>query len=147
MSVIRVGIPSLELNWLPNSIRKGLSIPRVVVTDMTWCGALYCRKTESRCVPESLGLDMDLSDGAVIALCASQDPGSVAHEYRHHWQIESGYKFGQSVWHQASAENYKSSIIRYFRAYWWEMDALKFELKHAPNDVTRLWWDWLEEAQ
>lgn len=144
--MIRLRNPSLEFNWLPNSLRKGLQTPRLVLLDDTWCGAAYWRRTSARCLLESFGVDMDLKEGAVIALCASKDPGSLAHEYRHHWQIESGYKFGQSVWQQASAETYKASILRYFRSFWWEMDALRFQLKHAPDDVSRLWWDWLMKS-
>ena len=147
MSVIRARNPSLEFNWLPNSIRKGLQTPRLVLLDATWCGGAYWRRTDYRCVPKSFGLDLDLKEGAVIGLCASRDPGTLAHEYRHHWQIESGYKFGESVWQQASPEAYKTSIIRYFRSYWWEMDALRFQLKHAPDDLSCLWRDWLMEAR
>lgn len=139
--------PSLEFNWLPTSIRKGMSTPRLVLLDATWCGGAYWRRTDNRCVPESFGLDLDLREGAVIALCASRDPGTLAHEYRHHWQLESGHQFGESVWQQASWASYKNSIIRYFKSYWWEMDALRFQLKHAPDDVSCLWWDWLMEAQ
>jgi hypothetical protein len=146
-AVIRLRNPSLEFNWLPNRVRKGMPTPRLLLLDTSWCGGAYWRKTEDRCVLESFGLDMDLKEGAVIALCGSKDPGTVAHEYRHHWQIESGYTFGESVWQEASAETYKASILRYFRSFWWEMDALKFQLKHAPDDISRLWWDWLMEAR
>jgi hypothetical protein len=140
--MIKIKNPSLEFNWLPNSIRKGLSIPKLVLLDGDWCGACYWRQTDIRCVPLSYGLDVDLHEGAVIALCGRHDAGSLAHEYRHHWQIESGYRFGASVW-QESAKSYKQSIIEYFRSYWWEMDALKFELKHAPHDLSLLWKEWL----
>jgi hypothetical protein len=141
--MIKIKNPSLEFDWLPNSVRKGISTPRLVLLGGDWCGGAYWRQTDSRCVPSQFGLDMDLSEGAVIGLCASRNAGTLAHEYRHHWQIESGYKIGASVWHQANADSYQRSIIRYFRSYWWEMDALKFQLKHAPDDVSLLWKEWL----
>jgi len=143
--VITVRYPSLELNWLPLSMRKGLDTPRVVAleNEHRW-GGFYMRRERSRCVVESL--DMDLKEGPVIALCGSCGPGTIAHEFRHHWQIQSGYKFRASVWQikpNATLAEYRRCIVKYFRSFWWEMDALRFEIKHAPTELSLLWMDWL----
>ena len=145
-AVIRLRNPSLEFNWLPNSIRKGLSTPRVVLSNRIDCGGFYCNKTPERYIHPWLG--MDVSEAPVVAVTelAGSVAASLAHEYRHHWQWNNfGHRMRPSVW-DSQNQDYKASIVRYFRTYWWEMDALKFELKHAPNDVSRLWWEWLMET-
>lgn len=146
MSIQRVRHPSLEFNWLPNSMRKGLSTPRLVIVDRSDCSGFYCKQMPKRCIDPWVG--MDVSEAPVVAITenATGTAGVLAHEYRHHWQW-STYPAPviSSVWTEGG--NYKASIIRYFSAFWWEMDALKFQLKHAPDDVSRLWWDWLMEAQ
>lgn len=135
--MLRIRNPSLELNWLPNSIRKGMPTPRMAIVDGADYGGAYWRKTKDRCVLD--GLDVDLKEGGFIALGTIRNAGCIAHEYRHHWQIQSGYRFGASVWRQNPGESYERSIVRYFRSYWWEMDALKFQLKHAPDEISLYW--------
>lgn len=144
--MIRVRNPSLEFNWLPNSLRKGLSTPRLVIVDRNDCGGFCCQPTLERCVHP--WVEMDVAEGAVIGVSSNEldIAGTLAHEYRHYWQWFSYSKsMAQSVWNHRSTD-YKAAIISYFRSYWWEMDALKFQLKYAPDDVSRLWWDWLMEA-
>lgn len=148
MSVIRVRTPSLEFNWLPNSMRKGLPTPRIVIVNRSDCSGFYCNQTMDRCIHP--WVDMDVSEGPVIGVAndAHGTSGILAHEYRHHWQwLKYSALMGRSVWSETEHHDYKASIIRYFRAFWWEMDALRFQLKHAPDDVSRLWWDWLMEAR
>lgn len=148
MSVIRVRNPSLEFNWLPNSIRKGLPTPRIVIVNRSDCGGFYCAQTKNRCIHP--WVDMDVSEGPVIGVANNDNEtaGIIAHEYRHHWQwLNHSGLMGRSVWSEPESLDYKASIIRYFRSFWWEMDALRFQLKHAPDDLSCLWWDWLMEAR
>ena len=114
-----------------------MPIPRMVLLDESRWGGFYVHSTPERYVHRDF--DMDLKEGGVIALCGSTTAGTIAHEYRHHWQIQSGYKLSGSIWMQSPGEKYESSIVRFFRTYWWEMDALKFELKHAPDDTSLYW--------
>lgn len=142
-TAVRLRNPSLEFNWLPNSMCKGLSTPRVFVLDDNRWGGFYVHQTLKRFVFPSL--DIDLSEGAAIVLCATPSAGSIAHEYRHHWQRESGYKLGNSVWSQKPGESYAASIRRYFRTFWWEREALRFQNRVAPDHWSLQWAEWLRE--
>ena len=138
-------IPSLEFRWLPNSETKGLTTPRVILVESEFCGGFYMGKTSERHVPVLDGepLDIDLKEGAVVGLCAIRNAGTLAHEFRHHQQRECGRLTESSVWNIAEGESYKQAIVRYFRTYWWEMDALLFEHRFGANEVNQLWLDWL----
>lgn len=139
--MIRIRNPSLELNWLPNSIRKGITTPRIYLLEEEKWGGFYSRRTDDRCIPSDV--DIDLKEGAAIVLCGLKTIGSLAHEYRHHWQVESGYRFGASIWAEQTEETYQESIVRYFRTFPWEMDALKFQIAYAPDDCSLQWREWL----
>lgn len=146
MSLQMLRHPSLELSWLPNSALKGVSTPRVALIDSDLYGGVYYGRAERRSHPQIGGqlLDIDLSEGALIALCITQTAGTIAHEFRHHQQAERGLipEHGPG-WYMAPGETYRDAIVRYFRTQWWEMDALKFEHKHAPSDTSAEWLEWL----
>jgi len=66
---------------------------------------------------------------------------SLAHEWRHHWQAYHGWKLpGHPI--QASI-SYDDRIKRHFK---WpeEKDALRFELRHTPDDRNREFMDILK---
>lgn len=132
-------MPSMELNWLPNSFRKGLSVPRIAVIDDIHYSGEYWRRTESRYITP---FDMDLREGPIIVLTSKSGPSSIAHEFRHHWQCESaGLSKLYSVWAPASDSDadYWKEIKRYFTEYPHERDALMFEARTAPDDVNKQW--------
>lgn len=139
-------MPSLEMNWLPASMRKGLSLPRIVVIDDFEFGGQYWRRTPERYITP---FDMDLREGAVIVLNADHRAATIAHEFRHHWQREALGHPGGSTWNPASnsTADYWREIRRFFRAYWHEWDALRFELAMAPDDVNREWFDRLQSER
>jgi hypothetical protein len=141
MTVIRIRNPSLEFGWLPNNLRKGIVTPRLVLSGPNdLYGGRYMRRTVGRCVvPE---LDLDLKEGGVIEVCGNETPACLAHEYRHHWQIENGMTLGPSLWNMDGV-TYEQSIVNFFRSFWWEMDALRFEIKHAANDLNLQWKEWI----
>lgn len=144
MQIARLRIPSLEISWLPRSLRKDLSLPRIVVIDDLPYAGQYWRRMPDRYVTP---FDMDLREGAVIALNANHRPATIAHEFRHHWQREFLGCDGGSIWAPASDSNadYWKEIKRFFRAYWHERDALMFEISAAPDDVNLEWFDFLSK--
>jgi hypothetical protein len=137
-------LPSLEFNWLPNSLRKGLDTPRVVYSDSAPYGGCYYWR--DRGIVEHLGLDT--AEGAIIEITTVCPAQSVlAHEYRHHWQRQNARLTTGTVWHRVeTVADYRKEIVRYFSQSPFEMDALYFELSVAPNDVSLEWKEWLVSA-
>ena len=137
--------PTLELDWLPQSMRKSLDRVRVVFTDTIHGGRYWSRIVADK--PELTSFDFDRREAAVIEIGANKCAGTLAHEYRHHWQRQHGlFQPFTSVWSPSddSEENYWKEILRYFTTYAEERDALLFESRYAPNDVTREWIDRLQ---
>lgn len=145
MSIARARFPSLEFNWLPNSIRKGLSTPRVVYTNSDQYGGRYIWPDTG--IIECF--DMDTSEGAIIEVTSSHSTASIlAHEFRHHWQRYCADLKPGKAWRQPSTmDEYKKQIIRYFRDDPFEMDALCFEIAIAPSDISLMWKEWILEHQ
>ena len=87
---------------------------------------------------------MSLREGPVIVI-SNYRPGVIAHEWRHLWQQMNGLLGSSgSVIHDWSNYNaYKKNIITYFTTQPWEMDALRFQLKHGPEDYALQWKEWL----
>jgi hypothetical protein len=135
--------PSLELNWLPNSLRKGLQTPAVVFTDADDCGGRYWTRWDY-----DWGVDgISTRKRPVIEVvdCGVPAAGIIAHEYRHHWQRYSTRKLFATQWTKHG--NYRKNIVSYFRASWSEYDALRFQVKTAPDDNSRQWWEWVHSFE
>lgn len=140
MHVIRY--PSLELNWLPNSVKKGLPIPPLAVTDEEEYSGLFYHPKEGEYL---YGVSLDKGLIVVSSYCALFE-STIAHEYRHFWQLYNGKLGpGNDHWMELfqSEDTYKEAIIGYFTTQADEMDALCFERKLAPNDHTEQWWEWI----
>jgi YbbR domain-containing protein len=60
--------------------------------------------------------------------------GTIAHEFRHHWQKWKGIKFDSAGWANQKGKSYTEAIVEYFLGSVTEMDALLFELKYAHCD-------------
>jgi hypothetical protein len=133
----RLRYPSLELNWLPNSVRKGLPTPDVIVTDNEDCGGRYWRQGNY----EHDLLGFAPRRRAVIELACIADESTLAHEYRHHWQTHKLGTLDSVRW--VLGPSYRDSIVRYFRSSRTEMDALLFQVKHASTDLGLEWLEWL----
>jgi len=138
LTMIKIKWPSLELNWLPNSLRKGLDTPQILIGDNPDYGGCYYN------VQDYVDDELDLTKKAVIIITDTDRMESViAHEFRHHWQTYTWGKLPTHPWQQG--KSYKKSIKKYFRGARHEMDALQFEIKYAPNNLNLKWWEWLQE--
>ena len=133
---------SLDINWLPNSILKGLILPQVYyVSDSGYGGAYYK-------VQEHDNDWGNLTRRPIILIDIQSETNTfastIAHEFRHHWQI---YNYGKPPNHpwNPKGKKYKKAIIDYFKGAWHEMDALCYEIKLAPTDVNLLWKEWILE--
>lgn len=128
-------------DWLPLSDRKTLPTPRVVFVDLpAWGGYFACRTVE-RCIDDVT--DIDRRDGDLIVLSThwgDPRPGVLAHEHRHFQQHylpclplmrggQSGFDFGNTL------ESWNRTIRRYFVTQPWELDALRYERRLAPDSV------------
>lgn len=142
--VYKVKYASLELNWLPNSIKKDLVLPQIYYVEGLNCGGAYHRIGDSN---QEWG---DLTYRPIIEINTNWEEegyssfaSTLAHEYRHHWQL---YKYGKHpVWPLSNkGKTYKQMIVDYFKGAWHEMDALQYELKLAPNNVNLEWKEWLQ---
>ena len=133
------------INWLPLSHRKGIPQARYVYRDVEWCSGAFFHRTEESCYDERVGLD--LKDGDVILLSTHWDnirPATIAHEFRHLSQHYSLClpQIGQPVPTQSDGtyETWEKEIRRFFRRQPWEMDALRYELRHAPDETSEEMW-------
>jgi len=111
-----------DLTWLPLSLRKNLPLPKVIIepfADQPY-GGYYC-------------------DNVIVAVESEDIAATLAHEFKHHVQHQNRYIPG-SDWEQTSKGlSYNEGIRKYFRSYWWELDALLFQEKHASSEVGRFW--------
>ncbi len=121
---------SSDLTWLPLSLRKNLVIPKVVFHAPT--GQDYVGYYN----PGSNLLHVVENDED----CAGS---TIAHEFCHHVQYERGHEFKDSydVLKDLTAKySYNKMIILYFRTQPSEMEALIWQHRLAPTDVTEFWW-------
>ena len=113
-----------ELNFLPLSYRKNVTLPKVVIEpklDQAY-GGYY-------------------SEGVIVVVENEHMASTLAHEFRHHLQSYYGCTcVPVSVTKEdLTYENYFKFIRNYFRSSWSEMDALLFESKFTPTSVNNYW--------
>jgi hypothetical protein len=146
MNEFKVKYPSLYFNWLPNSFLKGLPSVNLVFVENAYFGGCFLDVQNFIDDGEYLGFPFSVQNKPLIVININHDiSSSLAHEIRHNYQ---SYNFGMNHfgtdWQKLIKTNsYKDSIINFFKYNWREMDALKFELKYAPNDITLTWKEWL----
>lgn len=125
-----VRLPSLELSFLPLSLRKGMEIPEIAIGETV----------------EELGYTgmYDPSVGTAGRLYVGSDAENIeaviAHEWRHHWQWRNQI-FVQD-WQKpvpAFGADYWGDIVDYFSRRAHEHDALLFEIAMAPEPVSEEW--------
>lgn len=113
-----------ELNFIPLSYRKNVTLPRVVIEPKLYqsYGGYY-------------------SEGVIVAVEGDYIEATLAHEFRHHLQDYYGCNtVPVSISEKDNSyENYPFFIRKYFRASWSEMDALLFETKIAPSPINKYW--------
>jgi hypothetical protein len=86
---------------------------------------------------------IDVRKRPVIQIDADSIPdisSGIAHEFRHHWQLYT-YGWGNKEYWTAYDENisYDEYILNYYLGDRYELDALIFECKYAPNDNNLSW--------
>jgi hypothetical protein len=129
-------LKSLELNWIRN-VDKSLVMPEVVFSSIDWCGGFYHEPKAG----EEVFIDGNYYplDYGLIEVSESNNPdiqelaSTIAHEWRHHWQICHGYKTIYSfIWpRQFEVDDYDGLLVNYFTKNHHEMDALLFQRKYA----------------
>ncbi len=115
---------SSDVTWLPNSVRKGIDVPKVIYEPVNnLYSGYYTNGTEE------------------LVIVEEQDrvPSAIAHEYCHYLQFTRNdipQGGGLDLFEKFS---YNKAIRLYFRTMWWEMEALLFEYKHCPSELNKFW--------
>ena len=117
-----------DLNWLPTSLFKGIKYPIVIYEEdigQNYSGFFTHKTNRLTVVDNNEGLE-----------------GTIVHEFCHYLQdITVGlpdYPYNSGNF-KFSEYSYEEGIERYFKSYWWEMQALLFENKIA-KDWCNDWW-------
>ena len=142
---------SLELNWMPNSVKKHMKMPQVVYVDnLDGIGAFYVRPQREPYLYDDI--EVNAVDGLLVVGYEEDDDiyiSSIAHEWRHHWQHHNGWTLdygGGYDYDFSTDEIYKAEIVRYFTDNKHELDALLFETKIHPDYSNTQWLDWVKLA-
>jgi len=117
---------------------KQIILPPVIVVESFHMGGMYCAPEKKEIMLQ--GKHYSLVKGLIVLVCI---PGgdldaSLAHEYRHHWQIMNGWKFDGREYNNPN-QSYKQNIIRYFLSSRSEMDAHLFSLPYIRKDYPLQW--------
>jgi hypothetical protein len=135
-----------ETRWLKGP--KWLSPPSIVIASKQYCRNSDGAFVSPRAEIEIDGRCYDASKG-IIYISANACDGTLAHEFRHHWQYWCGLKYdGEPFGAQqaCSYDDYRVAIVRYFTVSYSESDALLYELKKTPrNNPANAWLDWIRE--
>jgi len=136
----------IELNWLRKG-NKEIPLPEIVFDIIVDFGACHWPRQNDEVMVGNRFYDLTDRGLIVINQKYSDDGGwvlnSIAHEWRHACQ-----KFHGHILHSIFPRegDYKENTIWYFKSHWWEMDALLFSLKVAPDETSTLWLEWLLEG-
>ncbi len=128
--------PSLELNWLPLSDRKTLATPHVVMVDEPNAGGFYSPRGQS-CRDSSVPT---LGERDIIAVSTHWDDSRIAstlaHEFRHLQQhyLPSLPRIRAAPWLDWNVD-WEKQLRLFYRGRPWEMDALRYERRHAKDDA------------
>jgi hypothetical protein len=133
----RMSLRSIDLNWL-SRLDKHLLLPDLEFCSLKGMGQAAYFRPKTTLI--RWNRETRIHNGKIIV-----DPSestsveaSMAHEWRHHWQFFQG-RLGKSQIPDDWQENYWMKIKEYFTIHPWELDALRFELKMFPVDLSRLW--------
>lgn len=135
---------SLEFNWL-RRFDRSLVVPEIVFVHTPLangtdeCGGFYQQPIDQEFLIGDKFVDAHF--GLIVIGIAEPEniAETIAHEWRHHWQLHNGMPFDNVRW-QAD-KPYEHAIREYFLRSKAEMDALLFSRKVAPNDMTLEWLD------
>ena len=143
--------PSLETRWLQRS-EKWMTQPMVAFMDHDCSvgieGAIYCSQRPEAVMVD--GTEIWLGDAGLLILKSEREPSvsseielaaDIAHEWRHCWQQQSGFKFDSNVNILNRNLPYETVVGQYFRASKCEADALWFEYERTHSPMAAYWMD------
>ena len=132
----------LELHWLAKA-DKYILMPPVIFADIAYGGYFHIPQKKEVLI----GNEYYPADRGLIVISETHSEhieSSIAHEWRHLWQYyQRGKPKFVSQWNLKSPLSYKKQIINFFASDPSEYDALLFQLKKAPDDVARQWYEWI----
>lgn len=131
-------IPSLELNWLRKD--KDISLPSITIEQCGFSGMYFSPQKDEHLINNTY---YPLDKGLIVLNIDDADGGTIAHEWRHHWQFWNGWKY-DSIEFDYTRE-YRKEIIKYFTNSNSEIDAFLFELNKYPNEYILEWYEWLNK--
>lgn len=138
-----INMKSLELRWI-RGFDKDLLLPEVIfVFNPTYSGLYIPPMKKEKLIA---GKYYPCDHGLII--CSTLNPdikstaGTLAHEWRHHWQAYNSSLPCDYVSFDKYMD-YKSAIKKYYSSSKRELDALKFEIQMAPTDWSKQWLAWL----
>jgi hypothetical protein len=136
----------LETRWLKGP--KWLPAPTIVVASKTFCGNCdgMCFFPRKEVFVD--GRYYDARNG-LLMISEVAHAGTLAHEYRHHWQWFAGYRKYDGASFECPVggdyATYRAAIVRYFAKSRYEWDALLYEIVKAPeNNPAHNWMDWIQ---
>ena len=124
---------SLHLSWIYKKTKQ-LTLPKLVYIDEhSEYGGFYANP--SYFPFEFEGHEIPCDKGIIFAVESDTCMGTIAHEWRHHWQKLNGWdlEYDNYNYKFSDHDTYDSEIIRFFTDNDFEMDALKFEYTHAKD--------------
>ena len=134
--------PYLELNWLAKS-DKYILLPPVVFADIPY-GGYFCPPEKKEVLLADKYYPLDRGLIVISEIHSEHIESSIAHEWRHLWQrYQYGRRTSVAKWNLKSPLSYKKQIIKFFSTDLLEYDALLFQLKKAPDDVAKQWYEWI----
>lgn len=139
--------PSLEVNWLPNSDRKGLPTPMVAFADLDWCSGCF--------LPAGIRYESLESTGSrdvlVISTRHGARPATIAHEHRHfqqHYLPSLPRLFAaESLDFGVTFDSWCAAIRKFYRGRPFEMDALRYERRHVIDEQNEASFEALRQTE
>ena len=126
--------PALETRWLARHDRQ-LPVPEVFYVSGITAGGFYFQPLRRSRVWE--GLEVPPSRGLIMVNVdyGPSVPAILAHEFRHHWQRFHGWRSDTQPYRTDLPTHI--ALRRFYRASRSEMDALRHEMRRAPNEESR----------
>jgi hypothetical protein len=137
---------SANLHWLLKTA-KWLPIPKLLFSekalDGAVCGIYYPPSWKCNHIVPIDGVEYHNKNGIIVINTSYPEniESTMAHEFRHHWQIFSGWKLTSSLFDSLDFENdWTNSVIRYYKEQPYEMDALRYQNKMVRSEAEK----WVE---
>lgn len=135
---------SLELNWIRNC-DKSLLMPDVIFTKDQRYGGYYLHPYPGEAYIDGHFYTMETGIIVIAEAWPENIASTIAHEWRHHWQMMHGWKFDHIGW-DSTLPNYEEQLRAYVRKSRSEADAVRFQFKVAPCGVDEHWRSVLSNA-